>query len=325
MGVQPGAFIINADPGLKSVVSEQLVKSLGDHYADFVKAFYYTRNILYKEAFNKYWQELIVNFSEFAKYLLRQLDPCKTTWAKAFIETQLYILFKRIETRVAEDFVGQFATWHEKMTLYITLSIPSQLFSNIYKIGDLNNLTLDTVDNRSIEFEYNFCQIYLNEHLDGIDQSLITKVWEVKSIKNKLHVGQHIVLLNNTFAESWNSALTEPLVQTAAKAIGQKQSIKGTLLGLACKCNGHIYKQRSQHYTNVIYNHNTKYVQMGKLNVKQDHIMEDNDQIMDAKYDQIIDDDEGSEILEDEVVKNDQIAEITPLDILDPFRYIGKG
>ncbi|KAF0505657.1 hypothetical protein F8M41_019307 [Gigaspora margarita] len=64
---------------------------------------------------------------------------------------------------------------------------------------------------------------------------------------------------------------------------------------------------------------------MGKLNVKQDHIMEDNNQIMDAKYDQIIDDDEGSEILEDEVIEHNQIAKITPLDIQDPFQHIGKG
>ncbi|CAG8836890.1 30668_t:CDS:2 [Gigaspora margarita] len=325
MGVQPGAFIIDADPGLESVVPEvypdtyllyciwhigrniekQLVKSLGDRYADFLKAFY-------------------------------SLDSHKTTWAftdRIFTagittiqhsesinsvikrtvneRTQLHMLFKRIKTRVAEEhFVGQFAAWREKMISYITPSIPSQLFPNVYsilqkyimpkilqlhvkqmnkavmyygkivEIGDLNNLTLDTVNNKSIEFEYNFCQICLNELLDRIDQSLITEVWEFKSIKNKLYVGQHIsdnaffhislipkrwykdemidlLVVSKLFvrgkshkdkvstlyvpsfsdvAESWNSALTEPLVQTTAKAIGQKQSVKGTLLGLARKC-----------------------------------------------------------------------------------------
>jgi len=176
-GVQPGAFIIDAYPGLESVVPEvypdtyllhyiwhigrniekQLAKSLGDRYADFLKAFYRARNVLCKEAFNKYWQELMVNFPESAEYLLKQLDPRKTTWAKAFTgriftagitttqrsesinsvikrtvneRTQLHMLFKRIETRVAEEhFVGQFAAWREKMTSYITPSIPSRLFS----------------------------------------------------------------------------------------------------------------------------------------------------------------------------------------------------
>ncbi|KAF0535611.1 protein far1-related sequence 11-like isoform x1 [Gigaspora margarita] len=173
-------------------------------------------------------------------------------------------------------------------------------YGKMVEIGDLNNLTLDTVDNGPIEFEYDFRQIRLNELLDGIDQSLITEVWEVKSIENKLHVGQHIVLLNNGYhlctcilllhwfcvlsqsdnaffhislipkrwykdemidlsvvsepfvrgkshedkvstlyvpsfsdvAESWNSALTEPPVQTAAKAMVESNLLRGLYLVL---------------------------------------------------------------------------------------------
>ncbi|CAG8836809.1 2198_t:CDS:2, partial [Racocetra persica] len=36
-------------------------------------------------------------------------------------------------------------------------------------------------------------------------------------------------------ADSWNTMLIEPPVQTAVKVIGRKQSIKGTLLGLVRK------------------------------------------------------------------------------------------
>ncbi|CAG8838145.1 19134_t:CDS:2, partial [Gigaspora margarita] len=93
-------------------------------------------------------------------------------------------------------------------------------------------------------------------------------------------------------AKSRNSALTKPLVQIAAKASGRKQSIKRTLLGLAYKC--------------------VELVNYDNLNSK---IIEDNDQIINSEYDQIIDNDEGSEILENEVVEHDQIAEITLLDI----------
>ncbi|KAF0520328.1 hypothetical protein F8M41_016381 [Gigaspora margarita] len=188
------------------------------------------------------------------------------------------------------------------MTSYITPSIPSQLFPNVYSILQKGKSHEDKV---SI--------LYVPSFLD--------------------------------VAEFWNSALTELPVQTVAKAIGRKQSIKGTLLGPACKCVEsvnyddlndsnhlikifkewtHTHEERSQHHTIVMYNHATKYDKIGKQNVEQDHIMED-DQIMDAEYDQIIDNDEDSEILEDEVVENDQIAEITPLDIQDPFRHIGKG
>ncbi|KAF0534398.1 hypothetical protein F8M41_009979 [Gigaspora margarita] len=158
-------------------------------------------------------------------------------------------------------------------------------------------------------------------------------------VKEKLHENKVSTLYIFSFldvAEFWNPALTKPLVQTAAKAIGRKQSIKRTLFGLARKCIKlvnydnlndsnhlikifkewmHIHKERSQHHTIVIYNHTTKYDQMGKQNIEQNHIIGDNDQIMNSEYDQIIDNDEGSEILEDEVIKHYQIAIIRLLDI----------
>ncbi|CAG8715507.1 935_t:CDS:2, partial [Cetraspora pellucida] len=108
--VQPGAFMIDADPGLESVVPEI--------YPDIY--------LLYCE----YWKQLMIDFPESTEYLLRQLDLRKTTWAKAFISrvftakimstqqsesinsiikqtvnerTQLHVLFNQIESCVAEE------------------------------------------------------------------------------------------------------------------------------------------------------------------------------------------------------------------------------
>ncbi|CAG8836829.1 15695_t:CDS:1, partial [Cetraspora pellucida] len=43
---------------------------------------------------------------------------------------------------------------------------------------DLENLTLETVENRPVELKYNFCQIYLNKLFEEIDHSLVIKVWK---------------------------------------------------------------------------------------------------------------------------------------------------
>ncbi|CAG8701220.1 15555_t:CDS:2, partial [Dentiscutata erythropus] len=241
--VQPGAFMIDADPGLESVVPEiypdtyllhciwhighniekQLVKLLGDHYTDFIKAFYQS-----------------------TEYLLRQLDPHKTTWAKAFTE---------------EQFASRFAAWHEKTSLYMIPSVTGRLFPDIYNIlhnkkinfEDPYNLTLEVVDNGPIEFEYDFRQIRFNELLERIDHSLVAEVWEVRLIEHKSNVGQnfekayfHISLIpRRWYKDEFMDAVVvdEPFLRrksleknTAAKAIGRKQLIKGTLLGLACKC-----------------------------------------------------------------------------------------
>ncbi|CAG8719522.1 8453_t:CDS:2 [Gigaspora margarita] len=175
MKVQPSAFIIDANLGLESIVPEVY----SDTYLLY-RIWHIGYNIE-KLANSLVLARINDKLSEFAKYLLKQLHPCKTTWAKAFMD---------------------------KM---IDLSVVSKPFvrRKLYK---------DKVS-----------MLYVPSFLD--------------------------------VAKSWNSVLTKPPVQTAAKAIGQRQSIKRTLL----------------------------------------------------------DDNEGSEILENEVVENNQIAKITLLDIQDPF------
>ncbi|CAG8724576.1 2771_t:CDS:2, partial [Racocetra persica] len=267
---QPRAFMIDADPGLKSVVFEiypdtyllhcvwhigfniekQLAKLLGDRYADFIKAFY------------------------------------------------------------QEQFTGQFAAWHKKTASYMTPSVPGQLFPNIYNIlqkymmpkilqlhtdqmnetvmycskrvsfENLYNLTLEVVDNGPIEFEYDFCQIWFDELLEGVDYFLVAEVWNVQSIEHNSHVGQN------------NTMLIEPPVQTAAKVIGRKQSIKGILLGLARKC--------------------VEEAQCNKQTIEQEL---NDDQI--AKNNQDTESDQNTE--------NDQDIRTIQLDVQDSFKYIGKG
>ncbi|CAG8772278.1 16647_t:CDS:2, partial [Dentiscutata erythropus] len=154
-GVQPGAFIIDADLGLEGVVPE----IYPDTYLLYC-AFYLARNIQYKEAFERYWKQLMIDFPQSTEYLLKQLDPRKTTWAKAFTSqiftagitsiqrsesinsmikrtvnerTQLHILFKRIEMHIAEEqFTSLFSVWHNKTRSYMAPSIPGRLFLNIY-------------------------------------------------------------------------------------------------------------------------------------------------------------------------------------------------
>ncbi|CAG8632137.1 7002_t:CDS:2, partial [Racocetra fulgida] len=298
-GVQLGAFIIDADLGLESVVPEiypdiyllhciwhighniekQLAKLLDDCYADFIKAFYlFTARIISTQR------------SESINGIIKRTVNERT---------QLHILFNRIESRVAEEqFAGQFAAWREKTTSYMTPSVPGRLFSEIYNIlqkyvnfENPYNLTLEVVDNGPIEFEYDFRQIRFDELLEGIDHSLVAEIWEVQSIEYKSNIGQnisekayfHISLIprhwyKNEFMDA--VVVDEPFlrrnllekntpVQAAAKAIGRKQSIKGTLLGLARKC---------------------------------------------------IEDTES-----DQDTKNDQDIETTRLDVQNLLKYIGKG
>ncbi|CAG8754702.1 13761_t:CDS:2, partial [Racocetra persica] len=290
-GVQPGAFMIDTDPGLESHIGrnieKQLAKLLGDCYADFIK-----------NQLNTYLDSLIHVKQPGQKHLQTVNE-----------RTQLHVLFNRIESHVAEEqFAGRFAAWHKKTASYMTPSVPGRLFLNIYNIlqkyvmpkilqlhtdqmneavmyrskrvsfEDLYNLTLEAVDNGPIEFEYDFCQIWFDELLEGVDYSLVAKVWDVQSIEYNSHVGQnsekayfHISLISRRWykdefmdtvvadepfvrnklleknsstpslpsfldvADSWNTMLIKPPVQTAVKVIGRKQSIKGILLGLAHK------------------------------------------------------------------------------------------
>ncbi|CAG8499826.1 8051_t:CDS:2, partial [Racocetra fulgida] len=263
--VQPSAFMIDADPGLESVVPE-----------------------IYPDP---------------------TYSIVSGTLGTVNKRTQLHILFNQIESHVAEEqFASRFVAWREKTTSYITLSVPRQLFPEIYNIlqkyvtakilqlhidqmneavmyhskkvnfEDPYNLTLEVVDNGPIEFEYNFRQIRFDKLREGSNHSLVAEGWEVQSIEHKSNIGQNsekayfhislilrrwykdefmdVVVVDEPFlrrnslemnsltpslpsfpdvADSWNIMLIEAPVQAAAKAIGHKQSIKGTLLGLARK------------------------------------------------------------------------------------------
>ncbi|CAG8787023.1 4493_t:CDS:2, partial [Racocetra persica] len=247
-GVQPRAFMIDTDPGLESVVSEiypdtyllhcvwyigcniekQLAKLLGNRYTDFIKVFYHARNVLCKETFEEYWKQLMIDFLESTEYLLRQLDPHKTTWAKAFTE---------------EQFAGRFVTWREKTVSYMIPSVPERLFPNIYNIlqnfENPYNLILEVVDNRPIEFEYDFCQIWFDKLLEGVDYSLVAEVWDVQSIKHNSHWSSLPSLVLYEFMDTMVADelfVRNKSLEKNTKVIGHKQSIKGTLLELARKC-----------------------------------------------------------------------------------------
>ncbi|CAG8657969.1 142_t:CDS:2, partial [Racocetra fulgida] len=204
-------------------------------------------------------------------------------------------------------------------------------------LGLENNLTLEVVNNGPIEFEYDFQQIRFNELFERVDYSLIAEVWEVQSIEYKLYVGQnsekayfHISLIpkyamindepfvrgksledNSSTSSlpsfldvvnSWSTMLIEPPLQTTAKAIGCKQSIKGSLLGLA-----HKY---------------VKLVNYDDLN--------DSDILMKIFKEWIHTHEEGQcnkQTIEqnNQVIKSDQDTETTQLDIQNPLKHIGKG
>ncbi|CAG8702860.1 1104_t:CDS:2, partial [Ambispora leptoticha] len=396
--VQPSAFMIDADPGLESVVPE----IYPDPTYSIVSG---TLGVTLKsslQSYLKYWKQLMIDFPESTEYLLRQLDSRKTTWAKAFTgqtvnkRTQLHILFNQIESHVAEEqFASRFVAWREKTTSYITLSVPRQLFPEIYNIlqkyvtakilqlhidqmneavmyhskkvnfEDPYNLTLEVVDNGPIEFEYNFRQIRFDKLREGSNHSLVAEGWEVQSIEHKSNIGQNsekayfhislilrrwykdefmdVVVVDEPFlrrnslemnsltpslpsfpdvADSWNIMLIEAPVQAAAKAIGHKQSIKGTLLGLARK------------YVEVVnyddLNDSKILMETFKEWIRIHEEAQCSKQIIEQELDdnQIVESDQDTEsnqdIESDQDTENDQDIETTRLDFQNPLQYIAK-
>ncbi|CAG8788340.1 3076_t:CDS:2, partial [Racocetra persica] len=122
-------------------IKKQLAKLLGDRYADFIK-----------NQLNIYLDSLI-HVKQTGQKHLQTVNE----------RTQLYVLFNRIESHIAEE---QFAK---------------------------------VVDNGPIEFEYDFCQIQFDELLEEVDYSLVAEVWDVQSIEHNSHVRQNVVLLKNRF------------------------------------------------------------------------------------------------------------------------------
>ncbi|CAG8599621.1 16277_t:CDS:2, partial [Racocetra fulgida] len=292
-GVHPGAFIIDADLDLESVVpkiypntfllycvwhigrniEKQLSKTLGDRYSDFLKAFY---------------QFHVDQMNETVMYNGQKVD-----------------------------------------------------------FNDLFNLTLDTVESRPIELEYDFRQIRFDKLLEEVDHSLIAEVWEVWSIENtsslfhislipkrwykdemmnisvidkpfvkgKLQVHKDSTLdtssipLFSTVAESWNAISIETPKQIAAKVIGRKQSIKETLLGLACKCVELVDYDDSRD-SNILMK--TQDMECKQI-IEVDKVLE---------YEEVMDDDQYEE---NQISEDTPASGITYYDVQNPLQHVGKG
>ncbi|CAG8728452.1 14906_t:CDS:2, partial [Racocetra fulgida] len=247
-----------------------------------------------------------------------------------------------------EQFAGRFAAWHKKTTSYMTPSVSGRLFPEIYNIlqnkkvnfEDSYNLTLEIVDNGLIKFEYDFCQIYFDELLEGIDHSLVAEVWEVQSIEHKSNIGQnsekayfHISLIpRRWYKDEFMDAVVvdEPFLRrnslkknTATKAIGRKQSIKETLLGLARKCVEVV------NYDDL--NNSKILIETFKEWIRIHEEAQCSKQIIEHELDdnQIVESDQGTENNQDtesdQDTENDQDIETTRLDVQNPLKYIGKG
>ncbi|KAF0397181.1 protein far1-related sequence 5-like [Gigaspora margarita] len=124
-------------------------------------------------------------------------------------------------------------------------------------------------------------------------------------------------------ADSWNTMLIEAPVQTVAKAIGCKQSIKGTLLGLARKYvevvnydNLNDSKILMEIFKEWIRIHEE--AQCNKQIIGQE--LDDNQNV---ESDQNTESDQETESNQD--TENDQDIETIQLDVQNPFKYIGKG
>ncbi|CAG8741125.1 29520_t:CDS:2, partial [Racocetra persica] len=335
-GVQPGAFMIDADLGLESVVSE----IYPDTYLSIV---FGTLGVILKSSLQSFL-----------------LDPRKTTWAKAFtgqVFKAEIMSTQRFESINEEQFAGWFAAWREKIVLYMTPSLHTDQMNEavIYhskriSFEDLYNLTLEVVDNRAIEFEYDFHQIQFDELLEGVDYSLVAEsekaYFHIFLIPRRWYKDEFIdaVVADELFvrkksleknsltpslpsfpdvADLWNIMLIEPLVQTAAKVIGRKQSIKGTLLGLACKCVEVVNyddlndsKILMEIFKKWIHTHEK--AQYDKRTIEQEL---NDDQIAENNQDIESDQDTAS----DQDTENDQDIGTIQLDVQDPFKYIGKG
>ncbi|CAG8713267.1 13526_t:CDS:2, partial [Cetraspora pellucida] len=181
-------------------------------------------------------KQLMIDFPESTEYLFRQLDP-------------------------QEQFAGQFVAWHEKTASYMTSSLHTDQMnkavmyhSKRVSFEDPYNLTLEVVDNGLIEFDEVVCRhwfcVLLQSEKAYFHISLIPRCWykdefidaivaDEPFVRNKLlekNSSTPSLLSFMDVADSWNTMLIEPSAQTIVKVIGCKQSIKETLLGLACKC-----------------------------------------------------------------------------------------
>ncbi|CAG8653730.1 9002_t:CDS:2 [Cetraspora pellucida] len=231
-GVQPGAFIIDADLGLESVVPEIYSDTYLLHCVWHIGHNIEKQLAKLLETFKKYWKQLMIDFPKSTEYLLRQLDPRKTTWAKAF--TGQVFTAEIMSTQQSES-INSVIKWtvNERTQLHLHTDQMNEAVMYCNKrvsFENLYNLTLEIVDNGLIEIKYDFYQIQFDELLEESEKAyfhifLIPRCWYKDEFMNTIVAD-----------EPFNIMLIELPVQTAAKVIGYKQSIKGTLLGLARKC-----------------------------------------------------------------------------------------
>ncbi|CAG8724962.1 18600_t:CDS:2, partial [Racocetra fulgida] len=172
--------------------------------------------------------------------------------------TQLHILFNRIELRVAEEqFAGRKKVNFEdpyNLTLEV---VDNGLIEFEYDFRQIrfdellegidHSLVAEVWEVQSIEHKSNIGQ---NSEKAYFHISLIPRHWYKDEFMDAVVVDEPFLRRNSLeknsstpsllsfpdVVDSWNIMLIEASVQAAAKAIGRKQSIKGTLLGLACKC-----------------------------------------------------------------------------------------
>ncbi|CAG8790390.1 23573_t:CDS:2, partial [Cetraspora pellucida] len=142
-GVQPGAFIIDANLGLESVVLKIYLNTYLLHCIWHIK---YNLKKQLSKPFGDYYES--------TEYLVKQLDSRKTTWAKAF--------------------TSQFSAWCEKTLTYATLNVCRKLFLNIYNI--LQKYITPKILQLHVD-QMNKAVIYNDKKklLERIDHSLITE------------------------------------------------------------------------------------------------------------------------------------------------------
>ncbi|CAG8760849.1 32358_t:CDS:2, partial [Racocetra persica] len=119
----------------------------------------------------------MIDFPESTEYLLRQLDPRKTTWAKAF--TSRVFTAGIMSTQQSESINGVIKRTINERTSY-PLHTDQMNEAVMYRskrvsFEDPYNLTLEVVNNRLIEFEYDFCQIQFDKLLEEVDYSLVAE------------------------------------------------------------------------------------------------------------------------------------------------------
>ncbi|CAG8513266.1 15159_t:CDS:2, partial [Racocetra fulgida] len=172
-----------------------------------------------------------------------------------------------------------------------------------------------TVEMKDLIESYTLCNLDISSQIrhfmEYVDAAKLLQHLEIERVKNSDWYVQPLI----------DTETNRLQVQTAAKAIGRKQSIKRTLLGLAHKyvetvnyndLNDYnhlikifkeqiqIHEERNQPHTIIMYNRAAEYNQVDKQNIEQDHIMED-DEV--SEYDQIMEDDYDSKIMRDEYDK----------------------